>query len=115
MALRNGDPWLVFGSMGGDAQAGVHAQVLTRIVGDGDDPADAIEAPRWRVDPWTWGVRAEKRFDAAVFAGLAALGHDVAIAPAYDPGMGHAHAILRTKAGYGVTSDPRSEGAALGY
>ncbi|MGZ8735224.1 MAG: gamma-glutamyltransferase family protein, partial [Acidimicrobiia bacterium] len=29
MALRDGAPWLVFGSMGGDAQAQIHPQVLT--------------------------------------------------------------------------------------
>jgi len=114
MVLRDGAPWLVFGSMGGDAQAGVHLQVLPRIIDDGDDPANAIAAPRWRVDPGTWRVHAEKRFGAAIVDGLRALGHDVDRAPAYDSQMGHAHAILRTGGGYGVTSDPRSEGAALG-
>src|SRR5207253_10638837 len=35
MVLHDGRPDLVFGSMGGDAQAQVHAQVLTAIVDDG--------------------------------------------------------------------------------
>ena len=51
MVLRDGQPSLVFGSMGGDAQAQVHAQLLTRIVDDGADPQAAIDAPRWRVEP----------------------------------------------------------------
>src|SRR6185436_15185329 len=54
MVLRDGEPILVFGSMGGDAQAAVHIQVLRHIIEDGLDPADAIEAPRWRVDPGVW-------------------------------------------------------------
>ena len=107
---------LVFGSMGGDAQAQVHVQVLTHIVDDGDDPADAIGAPRWRVDPGTWRVRAESRFDPTVVDGLRALGHDVPRdRTACDSGMGHAHAIWPDRpGGYGATVDPRSEGAALG-
>jgi gamma-glutamyltranspeptidase/glutathione hydrolase len=114
MGLRDGQPWLVFGSMGGDAQAAVHLQVLHHIVDDGDDPADAIDAPRWRVDPGTWRVRAERRYDPAVVDGLRALGHDIDLTSPYDSGMGHAHAIVRTPGGYGMTSDARSEGAALG-
>ena len=49
MVLRDGRPELVFGSMGGDAQAQVHAQVLTGIVDDGRNPQAAIDVPRWRV------------------------------------------------------------------
>jgi gamma-glutamyltranspeptidase/glutathione hydrolase len=115
MALDDGEPWLVFGSMGGDAQASVHVQVLSHIVDDGDDIADAIDAPRWRVEPTTWRVQAESRFAPELVDGLVRLGHEVVGARAYDSGMGHAHAILRTPHGYGVTSDPRSEGAALGH
>ena len=51
LSLRDGKPWLVFGSMGGQGQIQTHAQVLTRIVVDGDDPQAAISAPRWQVDP----------------------------------------------------------------
>jgi gamma-glutamyltranspeptidase/glutathione hydrolase len=114
MALRDGQPSLVFGSMGGDAQAGVHVQLLARIVDGGDDPADAIGAPRWRVDPATWRVRAEARFEGDLLDDLRALGHDVREVGDYDAGMGHAHAIWPTAGGYGVTYDPRSEGAGLG-
>ena len=115
MALRDGTPALVFGSMGGDAQAAVHVQVLAHAIDDGADPADAIGAPRWRIDPGVWRVRAESRFEPDLLADLRARGHDVADAPAFDAGMGHAHAIWPTAAGWGATSDPRSEGAALGH
>ncbi len=113
MALRDGAPVLVFGSMGGDAQAGVHTQLLAGIVDDGLDPADAVAAPRWRVDPMTWELRAEPGLDPVV-EGLRALGHVVTTTAALDAGMGHAHAIWPTAGGLGATFDPRSEGAALG-
>jgi gamma-glutamyltranspeptidase len=105
---------LVFGSMGGDAQAGVHTQLLASIVDRGDDPADAIGAPRWRVEPMTWHLRAETRMSDDVIDGLRARGHEIAATSSYDWGMGHAHAIWPTGGGYGATFDPRSEGAALG-
>jgi gamma-glutamyltranspeptidase/glutathione hydrolase len=114
MVLRDGRPSLVFGSMGGDAQAAVHVQVFAHILDDRVHPADAIAAPRWRVDPWSWRVHAEERFDPTLLDDLRARGHDVVDAPRYDKGMGHAHAIWPTAGGYGVTFDPRSEGAALG-
>jgi gamma-glutamyltranspeptidase / glutathione hydrolase len=115
MAMRDEKPWLVFGSMGGDAQAAVHVQVLVHALDDGWDPADAIAAPRWRVDPGSWRVALEDRFDPEIADGLHARGHDVEPAPAYDSGMGHAHAVWPTPGGWGVTFDPRSEGAALGH
>jgi gamma-glutamyltranspeptidase/glutathione hydrolase len=114
MALRDGSPNLVFGSMGGDAQVAVHVQLLAHIIDGGTDPSDAIGAPRWRVDVGSWGVRAEDRFDAETLAGLRTRGHDVHETPPFDSGMGHAHAIWPGTAGYGATFDPRSEGAALG-
>ena len=115
MALRDGRPSLVFGSMGGDAQAPIHMQLLARIVEAGGDPADAIAAPRWRIDPGSWNVRAETRFDATTLDSLRAKGHDVTVTSAYDSGMGHAHAVWPTGNGWGVTFDPRCEGAALGF
>jgi gamma-glutamyltranspeptidase/glutathione hydrolase len=114
LALRGDAPWLVFGSMGGDAQPGVHVQLLVHLVDGGADPADAVRAPRWRVDPGRWTVHVEARLAAHVGEGLRARGHEVVNAPAYDASMGHAHVIRREVSGYAAASDPRSEGAALG-
>jgi len=114
LALRDDAPWLVFGSMGGDAQPGVHVQVLAHLVDDGADPGDALGAPRWRVDPGSWRVHAEDRFAPGLLDGLRAHGHDVEGAPSYDSGMGHAHAIVCQPHGYAAASDPRSEGLAAG-
>ncbi len=114
MALREGEPWLVFGSEGGDAQAQVQAQVLTRIVDDGTDPQAALDAPRWKVEPWAWKLRAEGHHPPELLDDLRARGHDLTVTRAFDFGMGHAHAIARTALGYAVASDYRCEGAALG-
>ena len=114
MVLRDGEPEVVFGTMGGDAQAQVHAQVLTQIIDDGADPQAAIDAPRWRVETSDWKLRIERRADPALVADLAARGHEILETPAYDTGMGHAHAIARRPHGYAVATDPRAEGAAVG-
>ncbi len=114
MVLQDARPSLVFGSMGGDAQAQVHAQLLTQIVDDGADPQVAIDAPRWRVEPLDWKLRIEERADPEVVADLATRGHEIIETGAFDPGMGHAHAIAVGEHGYAVGTDPRAEGAAVG-
>jgi gamma-glutamyltranspeptidase/glutathione hydrolase len=114
LSLRGGQPWLVFGTMGGQGQIQTHAQVLTRIVLDGDDPQVAISAPRWQVDPDTWRVAIEPRFPAEWLDDLHARGHDIRPTRPYDDTMGHAHAIELTPSGYLAATDPRAEGAVLG-
>jgi gamma-glutamyltranspeptidase/glutathione hydrolase len=115
MAFRSGRPWLVFGSMGGDGQAQTHLQLLARIVDDGAGIGAAIDAPRWFVDPADWTVQAEDRFEPSVIEELRRRGHAVSLTDPYDSVMGHAHAIQVEGDGYRAASDPRSEGAALGF
>ena len=114
LSLRNGMPWLVFGSMGGQGQIQTHVQVLTRIVVDGDDPQAAISAPRWQVDPDHWNVAIERRFPSEWLDELQRRGHDLRVVRDYDDTMGHAHAIELTPGGYLAATDPRAEGAVLG-
>jgi len=115
MALRDGRPTLVFGTMGGDAQAQVHVQLLARIIDDASDIQDAVDAPRWAVDAATWRVAMETCFAPEIPNGLKARGHTVRTTSDLDTGMGHAHAIaVLGRDGYAVATDPRAEGAALG-
>jgi gamma-glutamyltranspeptidase/glutathione hydrolase len=114
MAMRDDAPWCAFGSMGGDSQAQIQVQLLARLVDDGADPQDALDAPRWCIDPSTWTLRAERGFSPDWFDALRARGHDPQRAPRVDAGMGHAHAIQRTGGGYAVATEPRAEGVALG-
>jgi gamma-glutamyltranspeptidase/glutathione hydrolase len=114
MVLRDGTPEVVFGTMGGHAQAQVHLQVLTRMLVDGDDAQSAIGAPRWSVDPANGMLSAESRFGAAWNTSMVERGHDVRTVRAYDDGVGHAHAIECTRHGFRAGCDPRAESAALG-
>jgi gamma-glutamyltranspeptidase len=114
MAFRDGRPWLVFGTMGGDGQVGIHVQVMVRVVDDRDDAQRAIGAPRWAVSPKDGSVTGDERFPPAVLGGLAARGHPVATSAWHDGLFGHAHAIVVTPEGYLGASDPRAEGAAIG-
>jgi gamma-glutamyltranspeptidase / glutathione hydrolase len=114
MAMRDGAPRCAFGSMGGDSQAQIHVQLLAQLIDDAADPQDALDAPRWCVEPSNWTLRAERGFGPEWFDGLWTRGHDPQRAPRVDAGMGHAHAIQRTAGGYAVATDPRAEGAALG-
>jgi gamma-glutamyltranspeptidase/glutathione hydrolase len=115
MAFRDGRPWLAFGCMGGDGQAQTHLQLLARIVDDGADVQSAVDAPRWVVSPRDWSVQAESRFDPAVLEDLRSRGHSVSPTDPYHSVMGHAHAILVAEHGYAGATDPRAEGAVLGY
>jgi gamma-glutamyltranspeptidase/glutathione hydrolase len=89
--------------MGGEAQIQIHMQLLVRILALGQDPADAVSAPRW-----------VKHGEGAMLAeeGLPDLGAEVI--PRSDA-AGHAHVILNTDRGLAAASDPRCDGLAAGY
>ena len=114
IAFRRDDPWLVFGTRGGDGQAQTHLQVLNRVIDDGANIQTAIDAPRWVVSPSDWSVTLEARFEDNVVSGLEQRGHRVRTLGSYDTGMGQAHAIEVIDGGYAAATDPRAEGAALG-
>ncbi len=113
LALRDGRPWLVFGTMGADGQPQIHVQLLGQLVDRGDDVQAAIDAPRWVVDVADGSVRVEARASDLADA-LRARGHDVELIAPYAHAAGHAHAIVCTDAGYAAGADPRSEGAVIG-
>jgi gamma-glutamyltranspeptidase len=58
----------------------------------------------------------ESRFPQALVAELAAAGHRVDSVAPFDQTMGHAGAIVhRAGQGFQGASDPRSDGAAIGF
>jgi gamma-glutamyltranspeptidase/glutathione hydrolase len=117
MLLRAGRLLGPFGTQGGDAQAQVQTQLVANVVDYGLDPQAAIDAPRWVAGGATpTAVALEARFPEETFAGLAARGHDVTAAAAWDAGFGHAQMILVDEE-RGVVrggADPRADGVALG-
>ena len=115
LALREGRPWLVFGTMGGDGQPQIHLQVLSQLLDRGAELGAALDAPRFIVDVADGSVAVESRATAALFQGLADRGHDVQRLAPYDDRAGHAHLIEVTPHGYAAASDPRCDGAAVGW
>jgi len=111
---------MVYGTMGGEGQPQTQAAVFTRHVVFGQDLQAAVSAPRWLLGR-TWGqatqsLKLESRFDPALLDALRARGHEVEVYGAWDETMGHAGAIVRRPDGVlEGASDPRSDGAAIGW
>ena len=119
MWLVDGAPRLVYGTMGGEGQPQTQAALVTRMVDLGLGPQAAVEAPRWLYGR-TWGestsaLRLERRFDDAVAATLRRRGHEVVEVEEWSDLMGHAHAIRIDGDELIAGSDPRADGAALGW
>jgi gamma-glutamyltranspeptidase len=121
MTLRDGEPELVFGSMGGEGQPQTQAAIVTRLEDFGYDVQQAIEAPRWLMGR-TWGVESrdlslEGRISDEVARELEFRGQPVKMLPNWDDNMGHAQAIRidRERGLLEGGADPRGDGAAVGY
>jgi gamma-glutamyltranspeptidase len=116
------EPWIVAGSMGGDAQPQVHAQLVSALVDGGLDIRSAISIPRWFVEPAAHfepprEVRAEPRFEPGILEALEAMGHSVTRTRPFDGHLGHEHAIELVEGGpaapegsVAAATDPRSAG-----
>ena len=121
MLLKDGKPYLVYGTMGGEGQPQTQAAIVTRIVDFGMSPQDAINGPRWLYGR-TWGVssndlKVEGRVSGAVTDALKRRGHPIRVVESYTDTMGHAGAI-QIDPSTGVrrgASDPRGDGLAAGY
>jgi oxamate amidohydrolase len=111
---------MVYGTMGGEGQPQTQAALYTRYAMFGQPLQAAVTAPRWLLGK-TWGensitLKLESRIDSSVISALKAAGHDVELHPDFTSTMGHAGAIvLRPDGCLEGASDPRSDGAALGF
>ena len=78
------------------------------------NPQAALDAPRWKV---TADCRSISRASAApeLRAGLAALGHELAVDPDSYMDFGAGQFIVRSDGGYVAASDPRRDGQAAGF
>jgi gamma-glutamyltranspeptidase/glutathione hydrolase len=119
MYLAGGRPRLVYGTMGGEGQPQTQAALVTRVIDRGLAPQAAIEAPRWLFGR-TWGetsraLRLEARFGDTVASLLASRGHEVRVVEPWSDLMGHAHMIAIDGDRLIGASDPRADGAALGW
>jgi len=121
LLARDGEPYLAFGSMGGEGQPQSQAALVTRIVDFGYDVQQAIEAPRWLMGR-TWGTRSrnltlEGRIPDEVARELKRRGQPVQMVTDWNDNLGHAQAIRvnREEGFFEGGADPRGDGAALGH
>jgi gamma-glutamyltranspeptidase len=122
LAFKGDALWQVLGCMGADGQPQIHLQAYTAMIDFGLDIQQAVESPRWLAGRFVIGdprdlLNMEARFPAATLGELERRGHRVHRWPAWEELAGHAHGITidpSTGARLGG-SDPRSDGAAIGY
>ena len=111
MVMKDGRLWLSYGVMGGDMQPQGHVQVLLNLVHFGMNIQEAGEAPRARHTDE--GVALESGISTAARDGLRHRGHAIS-----DPGGfgGFQGILIDPKTGVLMGgSDPRKDGAAIGW
>ena len=123
MLFREGErrPWVVAGSMGGDIQPQIHAQLVSALVDGGADVATAVAAPRVVVEPAgspapPVAVFTDGELAPGVADGLLQRGHDLGRV-GYDGSLGHEHAIELIDGGpadrgtLAAATDPEARGS----
>jgi gamma-glutamyltranspeptidase/glutathione hydrolase len=115
---RDGEAVGPFGVMGADMQPQGHVQMMVNQIDYGMNPQTSLDAPRWR---WVGGrdVLIEPSAGREVIAGLEARGHNVLLADTesqFNGNGGRGQIIRRLPGGgYIAGSEPRADGAAVGY
>ncbi len=114
MVTHRGKLYMSYGLMGGAMQPQGHVQFLLAHLDFGLGLQEAVDMPRWRHYSGA-RVGVEHGTPRATMDGLRALGHDVV--PSSGGSYGGAQAILvdPVTGTYVGASDPRKDGAALGY
>ncbi len=117
MVLKDGKPWLAFGTPGGDGQTHTLTQVLHNILFFGMTPQEAIDAPRMRRYPARNRLAIEDRASDRSLRELSERGYHVVVRQGWTAEFGGAQAILidpetgEKRAG----ADRRREAWALAY
>ncbi len=122
LAFKDDRLWQVLGCMGADGQPQIHLQAYSAMIDFGLDVQQALDAPRWLSGRFALGeprdlLNMEGRFPESTFAELERRGHVINRWGPWHERAGHAHGITidpETGALVGG-SDPRSDGAAIGY
>ena len=119
MATRNEELWLSFGVMGGFQQPQGQLQVISNMVDHNMDSQEALDSLRFSVDVDENGhVLVESDLDQEVVKGLRAKGHDVTVVNGYDRILFGGGQIISRDSNTGLLtggSEPRKDGAAIGY
>ena len=122
LAFRDSKLWGVVGCMGADGQPQIHAQTYVSMIDYGRNIQEAVEAPRWLSGRFGLGeardtLHIESRFAPETIAELERRGHPINRWGPFNERAGHAHGItIDPVSGLRMGgSDPRSDGAAIGY
>ena len=122
IAKRDGRLWSVLGCMGADGQPQIQLQLYSGMIDFGLDIQEVIEQPRFLSGRFGLGeardtLHLESRFPQATVDALADRGHIVNRWGAWSEMAGHAHGITVDPRSGALSggSDPRSDGAAIGY
>lgn len=96
LALRDGEPYMVFGTPGGDQQDQWSTAFFLRHVVQGMNLQEAIDAPSWHIDHFPgsfWPrqtvlnrITVESRFPEATLAALRDRGHEVRVGEPWSEG-----------------------------
>ena len=115
LVLRGGEPWLAYGTPGGDQQEEWALHALIRHVDRGLNLQEAIDAPEWHTDhliasfdPRGFAPRSlavESRFGEEVIAELRDRGHEVTVTDAWS--LGRVSAVKREGGQIVAASNPR--------
>jgi gamma-glutamyltranspeptidase/glutathione hydrolase len=119
MADLNDGRRVLYGVMGGDGQPQFQAAMLSRLLHRSASAAEAVDALRWlqggTLGAASQSLKLEAGWSDGVIADLQARGHELEILPRYDARFGHGGIIVIHPDGeIEASSDPRSDGAALG-
>ena len=123
--LRREDGSIIsFGLMGWSVQPQAHIQFMTHAV-DGKQSVQAVlDAPRWRLAVEENAIVLEPDLAESIGADLAQRGHRIIATERFTPAstpfgshlmFGGANMIEQIKDGYVAASDPRRDGAAVGF
>jgi gamma-glutamyltranspeptidase/glutathione hydrolase len=115
---KDGQPLMSFGVMGGNMQPQGHLQTLVRMLDYRQNPQTACDAPRWRFNEGL-SINAELAMPAATIQGLIERGHQLEVIEDSYQDFGAGQFIWRLgdpgTEGYVAASDPRRDGAAVGW
>jgi gamma-glutamyltranspeptidase/glutathione hydrolase len=123
LVLRGGEPYLAFGSPGGDQQDQWTLGFFLNHVQYGMNLQEAIDAPAFHTrhfpssfhprESFPLAVHVEERVGRDVIAGLARRGHRVTVAPAWS--LGRVSAVARADGFLYAAANPRGmQGYAVG-
>lgn len=122
LAFRDDKFWAAVGCMGADGQPQIHLQTYIAMIDHGRDIQEALETPRFLSGRFGLleardTLHMEARFPTGTIDALEQRGHLVNRWGDWNETAGHAHGITVDPAsGLRIGgSDPRSDGAAIGY